>query len=871
MRELMNEEAEMTDKTKIEFTAHVTMLSDWHVGAGVGRPGNIDSLILRDADGFPFVPAKTLTGIWRDAMERLTYALDNGIERTVAHAKGKLYWADWVAVIFGSQPALARPDDLQTEPPRPAALSVMPARLSKTLRDKINQTKDSRLLSALTFVKPGVAIDEVSGTAKTDFLRFEEMARIDAELVADCVLDMNGWNGGQVKAAKALLAASARIFERLGGKRRRGAGRCELKLAGYKADEINWLTTNKDTLPPLPAFSREVTISPTSIAQQAANQSTADWQRVEIELELETPVAIAARTLGNVTETLDFVPGSYLLPHITKILSSEVANVRAAVAAGEIQVLTATPEISGTRGWPVPAVLAHKKVGGGFEKQRTIINRLKEAPDDLKELPSDSSPQMKNYRVGYVGTETDLKTTTGADKLPGYQKTPTTLLTHNTVEDRVQRPTENVGGVYSREAIAPAVKLRSELRWYKTVSLSGPLLQSLHGRVRLGASRKDDYGAAQLSVVGKPKDLEAAFAAQETADNKERLTVWLLSDVLLRDERLRQTTLIETLREALEAQLNEGPPSQAITLKEAETRKDYLSSLLDTRRIDSWHEGWGLPRPSLIAIKAGSVTVFEVTSGTLDEECLKMVQRAGIGERRGEGYGQLCFNHPLLTNPLRDWPPSNTYAGKSVNASGDSNSTENNSAELSEKEKNYAKVVERAAWRTELQSAVLKGTATRKLRQQILSLQVNGRGQSEPPLSQLGGLRSVVQQLRNDDVEMVTNWLKHLEDTPNRFDKWPRGALRADPQHGNQLGIVNKLFAGGYVWTLLKDLKDTNGQAVWQDPATIEQSAEDLRNDLWAEAVRSLVDACLRAHKRALKNPKKDKAKKEAQANGAAH
>ena len=47
-------------------------LSDWHVGSGTGRPGNVDRLVTRDASGLPYVPAKTLTGIWRDAcVERI--------------------------------------------------------------------------------------------------------------------------------------------------------------------------------------------------------------------------------------------------------------------------------------------------------------------------------------------------------------------------------------------------------------------------------------------------------------------------------------------------------------------------------------------------------------------------------------------------------------------------------------------------------------------------------------------------------------------------------------------------------------------------------------------------------------------------------
>jgi CRISPR-associated protein Csx10 len=51
------------------FTITVKMLSDWHIGCGAGRTGDIDSLVQRDQNGFPYIPAKTLTGIWRDACE----------------------------------------------------------------------------------------------------------------------------------------------------------------------------------------------------------------------------------------------------------------------------------------------------------------------------------------------------------------------------------------------------------------------------------------------------------------------------------------------------------------------------------------------------------------------------------------------------------------------------------------------------------------------------------------------------------------------------------------------------------------------------------------------------------------------------------
>src|SRR5436305_11235216 len=61
------------------FRLRLEMKSDWHIGAGAGRPGDVDRLVRRDEDDLPFVPGKTLTGIWRDACERVALGLDDGV------------------------------------------------------------------------------------------------------------------------------------------------------------------------------------------------------------------------------------------------------------------------------------------------------------------------------------------------------------------------------------------------------------------------------------------------------------------------------------------------------------------------------------------------------------------------------------------------------------------------------------------------------------------------------------------------------------------------------------------------------------------------------------------------------------------------
>ena len=109
---------------KENFTLRIEFLSDWHIGSGMGRPGDIDRLVQRDRHNLPYIPAKTVTGIWRDACERVAYGLDNG------HTNG--VWHQWVNYLFGDQPADPnRPVDQAEEPPIPAALSL-PARAVHT-------------------------------------------------------------------------------------------------------------------------------------------------------------------------------------------------------------------------------------------------------------------------------------------------------------------------------------------------------------------------------------------------------------------------------------------------------------------------------------------------------------------------------------------------------------------------------------------------------------------------------------------------------------------------------------------------------------------------------------------------------------------
>ena len=95
------------------------------------------------------------------------------------------------------------------------------------------------------------------------------------------------------------------------------------------------------------------------------------------------------------------------------------------------------------------------------------------------------------------------------------QNVPTIVQTHNIVDDAFQRPTENVGGVYSYQAIAPGTELRAELRLRE--SLVDKLNQKrqdwvnlLEDTYHLGRANKDDYGLVQVNTVQQPTPIPSA-------------------------------------------------------------------------------------------------------------------------------------------------------------------------------------------------------------------------------------------------------------------------------------------------------------------------------------------------------------------------
>ncbi len=179
------------------------------------------------------------------------------------------------------------------------------------------------------------------------------------------------------------------------------------------------------------------------------------------------------------------------------------------------------------------------------------------------------------------------------------------------------------------------------------------------GLVHIGTGRTRGLGKVKLSA--KPlEDEQSQFdrfkqrleAFKETLLERARETfnsshsqpelkpfyfvLTLHSPAILRDEllRYRGTIDVKTMEKLL------GWPADTLEL---------LYQAASTRRVTGWNELWGTPRMNEYAIDTGSVFLFASTIEPDNKlwQAMFRLEEEGIGRRRAEGFGRVCFSDPF--------------------------------------------------------------------------------------------------------------------------------------------------------------------------------------------------------------------------------
>lgn len=55
----------------MKITYKVEFFTDWHCGSGLAAGADVDALVVKDNDGLPYIPGKTIKGLVRQALEEI--------------------------------------------------------------------------------------------------------------------------------------------------------------------------------------------------------------------------------------------------------------------------------------------------------------------------------------------------------------------------------------------------------------------------------------------------------------------------------------------------------------------------------------------------------------------------------------------------------------------------------------------------------------------------------------------------------------------------------------------------------------------------------------------------------------------------------
>ncbi len=177
------------------ITCKISFFSDWHAGSGMSAGTDLDALVLKDMDHFPYIPGKTLKGLLKDSAI------------TLAAFSGSREWTDFIDACFG------------IEGTRQGDCHFSNAEMTIKLKKAIKENDMSSLLYRKI---SSTAIDE-SGVAMNKTLR-----KIQTTIPASLFFSISGVKDVHMDKIRDCLA----FTRRMGLGRNRGLGRCRFTIQG---------------------------------------------------------------------------------------------------------------------------------------------------------------------------------------------------------------------------------------------------------------------------------------------------------------------------------------------------------------------------------------------------------------------------------------------------------------------------------------------------------------------------------------------------------------------------------------------------------------------------------------------------------------
>ena len=288
----------------------LTFLGYWHCGSGLGAGAKADALVVKDSDGLPYVPGRTVKGLVREAVATLV-ALGRADEAGMARVFGK------------------EGDASASDLPLQGSAFFSDATLPGEERKDILAHSAADMLYSLM---ASTSIDE-TGVAKDHTLR-------SVEVTVPC--ELSGRISGLTDSMAGAVGQALGLIRRLGLGRSRGLGRCAFAIVSIDDEGDAMVDGVKEDYP----------------------------DSVQLVCQLMTDVILNQKSASEgANKTLDFIPGSCFLGIAAASLYSDAAgNVSPSaftvfhsgkVRFGDAHPLCESPELA--RSVRIPASLFYPK------------------------------------------------------------------------------------------------------------------------------------------------------------------------------------------------------------------------------------------------------------------------------------------------------------------------------------------------------------------------------------------------------------------------------------------------------------------------------------------------------------------------------
>lgn len=587
----------------IELTFSLKLESDWHINAGYGQGAQIDSVIQRDVDGIPIITGSTLKGLFRDALYDLArnmYRDDNPnrlADDILGSPAAEGHW-----IFTTARPAaLAQPTTLHAETGDDMAAVVTGVRVNpRTRRAENNKFYKREMGEAGEFT-------------------FTIQTNTDENRAAGDAL----W-----------LAAAAAYIRHLGGRRRRGAGRCTIRL---QEDQLH-----KKLLHNFAAVhcgqGEVVSVKLPGLAQTAYQPRPVANRRFRVWVCALRPVVISENPeAGNVFHGRSDIPGrtlrgafAYRVPEDQRdsqpfrdlfvLGAAQFSNLSPVVYGPEINaaVIARTPmgvQQTGDESQPYRSVLREEPgKGKGYEKSHLFMDGYPEAE-------------------GLAAKQTYM---------------------HVNIDPQTKRATE--GNLFAYEAPQSGSYYTGEItlntgNWQTFAGLLGVNLETPFD-LYIGKGRRRGYGHCRVWIEPLEDDVPPTALSLPISgrvsirSDKTSIILTLMSDMILVDTWGRFVQAFEQKWLADALRLNE----QEIRIEQQVVR---------TRLIQGFDMRAGLPQWRDIALVAGSSVKLSfprgLTAAVVDE--LHKLELDGYGLRRAEGFGRVIVNHPAHSGIIIGFHP----------------------------------------------------------------------------------------------------------------------------------------------------------------------------------------------------------------------